>query len=389
MKIILRCFIVIILLFFIETINAQISAVNSQTASQLVQNVLLGNGVTATNVKLNGTSVGANVLNAQIGYFDKATSNFPITKGIVMTSGLVSNIPGTANSFASSATGSGSDLDLVSISGVNIFDQVVLEFDFVATGDSMQFKYMFASEEYPEFVGGGVNDAFGFFLSGPGIFGSFLNGAVNLAHLPGGIVPVSINTVNQNINTSFYTSNANNFYGVTTKMDGMTVVMAALSALQCGETYHIKLALGDGGDAVYDSAVFLEAESFKSNVVKIEAESNLSNNFTDTLMAEGCVSTNLVFTRPTIYKDSPQKFYLNYGGTADPQLDFINLLDTIYFPSGEDTVSFLVTPMDDGLIEPMEYLDIFGYSVTICGDTIYDSIRLYIVDHYDLTYTLQ
>ena len=43
--------------------------------------------------------------------------------------------------------------------------------------------------------------------------------------------------------------------------------------VQCGEIYHIRLALADGSDANLDSWVFLEAGSFSSNgSVRFQAE---------------------------------------------------------------------------------------------------------------------
>jgi hypothetical protein len=72
-----------------------------------------------------------------------------------------------------------------------------LEFDFVPTGDSLQFRYVFGSEEYTSYTCADYNDAFGFFLSGPGIAGPFSNGAaINIALVPGTTVPVSISTLN-------------------------------------------------------------------------------------------------------------------------------------------------------------------------------------------------
>lgn len=72
----------------------------------------------------------------------------------------------------------------------------VLEFDFIPTGDSISFRFVFGSEEYPEYVCSQYNDVFGFFLSGPGIDGSFTNNAINLGVLPNSTVPIAINTVN-------------------------------------------------------------------------------------------------------------------------------------------------------------------------------------------------
>ena len=373
---------------FPSKLIGQIGINNTLSPFQLVNDVLIGVGINATNIKLNGSAINALLPNYQLAKFENLSSTFPISKGVVMSTGNASTLPGTANQFSSTNTPFGSDPDLVSISGVSINDAAVLEFDFVAQGDSMNFKYMFGSEEYPEFVGGVVNDAFGFFLSGPGINGPFSNNSVNLALLPGTNTSVSINTVNQNVNSNYYTPNNNNFYGTSTKLDAYTTVLVAAKGLICGQTYHIKLAIGDGGDSVYDSAVFLEAESFKSNGVKIEAESNLGSGFTDTVLAEGCVSTNLNFIRPSYLVNTSQTFHISFGGTADPVLDFLNLQDSVVFGIGQDTVSFLITPIADLLTEPQEYLDVFGYTITQCGDTVYASVRLYVVDKYDLTFDL-
>ena len=61
----------------------------------------------------------------------------------------------------------GSDFDLQSITSNQIYDECVIEFDFVPEGDSISFNYVFVSEEYPEYVCASFNDAFGFFLTGP------------------------------------------------------------------------------------------------------------------------------------------------------------------------------------------------------------------------------
>jgi gliding motility-associated-like protein len=385
---IIATILILSLSFFPSTLFGQIGVSNILSPFQLVNDVLIGVGINATNIKLNGSTINALLPNDQLGKFEKLNSMFPISKGVVMSTGNVATLPGVANQFSSTNTFFGSDPDLVSISGAAINDAAVLEFDFVAQGDSMNFKYMFGSEEYPEFVGGVMNDAFGFFLSGPGINGPFSNNSVNLAVLPNTNTAVSVNTVNQNVNSIYYTPNNTSFYGTSTKLDAYTTVLVAAKGLICGQTYHIKLAIGDGGDSVYDSAVFLEAESFKSNSVKIEAESTFGAGFTDSVIAEGCVATNLKFIRPSYLSSSTQTFYVSFGGTADPVLDFLNLQDSVVFGIGQDTVSFLITPIADLIPEPQEHLDVYGYTITQCGDTVYASVRLYVVDKYDLTFDL-
>lgn len=184
---------------------------------------------------------------------------------------------------------SGYDPDLVAISSnPNLYDQCILEFDFTPVGDTISFNYIFASEEYEEYVCSGFNDVFGFFLSGNNPAGGTYN-SQNIALVPDPVTPgtftttaVAINTVNPGVagaNGSastcsaidpnwasysvFYTSNTTNTY----EYDGRTVALPVKVAVVCGDTYHIKIAISDVGDSFFDSGVFLEAGSFASNGV--------------------------------------------------------------------------------------------------------------------------
>ena len=105
---------------------------------------------------------------------------------------------------------SGGDADLDQLAGVSTYDAAVLEFDFIPASDTLTFDYVFGSEEYNEYVCGTVNDAFGFFLSGPGIAGPYTNGAENIALVPGTTTQVSINTVNNG--TVGSSGSASNFF---------------------------------------------------------------------------------------------------------------------------------------------------------------------------------
>ncbi|HMQ76753.1 MAG TPA: choice-of-anchor L domain-containing protein [Flavobacteriales bacterium] len=263
--------------------SAQLLINNAPTPQNLVQSTLLGGGVVASNVEYNGI-IGAPGGQPGCGAFTANGTNLGLASGIILSTGFVNDAPGMGDmTFASSGLFTGSDPDLATLSGVVINDATVLEFDFVPTGNSIEFRFVFASEEYPEYVCALVNDAFGFFLSGPGINGPFTNNAINLAQIPGTSVPVTINTLNGGsagdpmngcdpfncaaadpnwvANSAYY---VDNFMGNTITYDGMTSVLTAGAQVQCGQTYHIKLAIGDGGDEIFDSAVFLEGGSFAS-----------------------------------------------------------------------------------------------------------------------------
>lgn len=371
---------ILLALFLIQvslsSVNAQIAITNTATPQELVENVLLGAGVTAFNFSFNGVPVDATVVQQAMGYFDANGTNFPISSGVVMSSGFVTSLPGAASSFMSDMSGTGSDPDLALIEPAGINDACVIEFDFIPGGDTISFDYLFGSEEYPEFVNSGFNDAFGFFISGPGITGPYSNNSMNIALLPGTTTPVTIDNVNAGLNSQYYVDNFADVYGQTTAMDAYTVVLTASASVQCGEVYHIKLAIGDAGDTAYDSAVFLAADSFTSDVVSVAVATVTG----DTVVVEGCTEANFIFSRPE--NDTLDTLIINYNiqGSAIEGLDFDNLLNPVTFLPGEDTVIINLFPYDDQMPEGDEYITITAFTINECGDTITSEGTLWIKD---------
>jgi gliding motility-associated-like protein len=342
----------------VVAVHAQLTVTNALTPTQLVQDVLLGGGVTASNITYNGQ---INPPNNQPGRgrFTAVNSNLGLAGGVILSSGRVTMAAGSAASFADHTIGSGSDPDLATISGGVINDRSVLEFDFIPTGDTLRFRYVFGSEEYPEFVCS-FNDVFGFFLSGPGIAGPYSNGAINIALLPGTATPVGIYTVNngQNnnpndlfcpaVNPQYY---VNNTGGTTVAYDGFTVVLTAFALVQCGQTYHIKMAIGDAVDTAYDSGVFLEAGSFTSTG---QVDASLPNGFgaTGDVMLEGCGPYDLTFTRLGDLSEE-LSISLTTTGSATPGVDYLPAIpDSLYFAPGQETVVILLdVPLDPDGVE--------------------------------------
>jgi len=247
----------------------------------------------------------------------------------------------------------------------------------------------YTSEEYLFYVDTVFNDAFGFFISGPGFAGpyaappAFPGGAENLAIVPGTTDPITISTIHPGMNAQYYVDSPND---PTQSFNGHTVPMSIAFSVQCDSLYHFKFAIADCQDETFDSGIFLEAGSFSTNLIELETMSNFSGSFTDTLLAEGCTSTTLIFIRPT--DTIADTISLVIGGDIDPTLDLTGFTDSIIFPIGVDTVSLVINPVVDGLTEPMEYIEIGFYNVTVCGDSIYDSLLLYVVDNYPMTWDL-
>ncbi|MFN0031436.1 MAG: choice-of-anchor L domain-containing protein [Flavobacteriales bacterium] len=380
-------------------LHAQLVTGNTMTIEQYVQDVLLGQNVSVSNVTFNGTS--ANVINMQVGEFDGSSSNISIESGFMMSTGSVLTAQGPVDFFSSSNAGNyaGTDPDLVTLAGssgitTTVNDWCIIEFDFVPLGDTLRFNYVWASEEYPEYVAQGgttFNDFFGFFLSGPGISGSFLNNAENIALIPGTNVPVSIGNLNNgNANAGpcdyceYYIQDFEGGYCQTTdpvyndpyymSYDGYTTTLTAIGIVQCGLTYHIKLAVADGGDGGFDSAVFLERDSFSSNLV-VQVELNFEVGGPDgNSLYEDCGTGELIFSRPE-NNDINTSFvaYLDYSGTADMGADYSNLPDSIVFPPGVFSVAVDVDAFSDALTEGTETVHMLITNLAQCSETLLES----------------
>lgn len=229
---------------------------------EMVQNTLLADGdVTVSNV----TYLGAD---SALATFSGGSGIVGFESGIILSSGSADGVvgPNVETSFSTRNTSAGdADLDALvadpNRTWLRTFDASVLEFDFVTTKNVVFFQYVFASEEYNEFVGTGFNDVFAFHINEVGDEAN----KVNVATLPGTGIPVTIDNVNQ-VNDEFFVDNDCQLPGcdpiLNTEMDGLTVVLPVVAAVEAGKTYHIKMAIADTGDRVLDSNVFIMANSF-------------------------------------------------------------------------------------------------------------------------------
>jgi hypothetical protein len=318
------------------------------TPQQLVQNYLVGAGITVSNVTFNGTST--IITSDQVGTFataGMAALQLGLDGGILMTSGKASIAIGPNNKGnAGQSVGGPGDPDLTTLSGSATFDKAVLEFDFIPQSDTVRFHYVFGSEEFYEFCNQ-YNDAFGFFLSGPGIMGTFSNNSINIARMPGTVnTPVTINNICSNSS-----SNWNNSGGQHYQYDGMTHVFTASAEVIPCSTYHIKLAIGDAVDKLYDSGVFLEQNSFSSpgiDMINLNSIPQLGNR-----AIESCNDVQINF-RLAAPLDYPYQVNFAIEGSAINGVDYTLIDDFVIFPPGIDSVNVVIHPINDNLPEGPE-----------------------------------
>ena len=357
-----KTFFLFLLVFFnLENTYSQLTISTGNSASYYVQNVLLGGGVVASNITFSGNS-------NQIGEFSNGnTTDLGFDRGIVLSSGDVNDIPQSGGSFASTDFSGSGDPALNSLAGATTYDAAILEFDFYTESNHVQFRYIFGSEEYPEFVNSGFNDAFAFFVTGPNPGGGTYNN-YNIALIPGTSTPVTIDNVNSYTNSSYYIDNSSSSYIV---YDGKTVVLVAeLDIVPC-QTYHIKIAIADAGDGIYDSGVFLEASSFIAGQTSwdLEFSANGINN-----AIENCVDAYAIFHRE--YTTNDTSFTITLSGTAENGIDYETVNTNIFLPAGQDSVVVVIHPFADNLVEGTETV----YLIYETGCGFQDSLLITIDD---------
>ena len=348
------------------TINIEGVAIQIEydTPESLVQDLLIGGGCyDVSNVTFNGNS-------AQIGKFSNGLTSIGFDTGIILATGDI-NVAVGPNDQDGTSGGYGyatPDSNLAQLAGSFAnFDLADLEFDITPTQTPLTFQYVFASEEYCEYVGSQFTDAFGLFISGPGINGPF-DGADNIATLGSGAY-VTINTVNHLSNSGLYVNNTPNSGTLCgqspatspavneLQYDGFTRKLLAYANVIPCETYHIKLKICDVGDGIFDSAVFLKAGSFAGGgnatvhwVVDDQPDA--------TEAYEACSDVKLVFNRLGSNLGQPLTVSYQILGSATQPADYTGIPSSVVIPADLNQITIPVNIPADLVAEGQETITI-------------------------------
>ncbi len=341
-----------------------------RTPENLIREIFAGKGIDILSVNFVGDK------NA-LGYFKNGTADVGLSEGFMMSTGRAA-LASTPNINE----GDGQPLQGVDqeplISGLAlgelVQDLAMYEIEFIPKRDTIEFKYVFASEEYPEFGCNCFNDVFGFFLQGPGY-----SDWTNLAIVPGTVdEPVSVRSIHPLDDIDNRTDPCNNgaprpdcaatnehLYvdnkgSTTLTYDGLTTVLTAKTKVEPCQTYKIKLAIADVGDALFDSAIFFDANSFGTD----ELEVKMALESIDGTLIEGCAGGQITFS---FNKPVPRNYRINITGSVvrdNPNIDGDYTLEPLqdFIRQGEKSLTLNIRP----LIDPVdEGLDSLGFMVDI------------------------
>lgn len=375
------------ILLYVIQLRAQFAVTGADTPAfgpqELIEEVCLGEGIQVLDIQYSGVP-------AAVGRFSGGDNIIGLEEGFLMTTGFAATASGGAGSDlpswweANIPNGSmASHPDLSGLANDEIFDVAVYTIRFIPTGDSIMFRYVFASDEYPTFVCSKFNDVFGFFLTGPDQDGNTTT--INIAKVPGTDLPVSINSVNNGNPGEHPLSNLSFCDGENGSLDnaalfnathpnsapvynGYTDVFVARAAVTPCQEYTMALVLADIGDALWDSGLFFEAKSFCSFAGGGHASEEVT-------IVESC-SPGLLEVALDNFPDDDFPLTYTITGTAEAGVDYVfpGLSDggQVEGPAGSWLLELQAE--DDGLAEGIETIEIRLQGATCSEKTV--TIRL-------------
>ncbi len=228
-------------------------SVSATNNTDTLKNQLLGNqtgGLSNFSVSVTGNS-------AAFGTF--TNDPFGLQSGVVLSTGKVTDIPGINTKDNVITNGSDLNTDFGPKGEAGDLTQLDLSFFVDSTAEKLFFKYVFASEEFPEFGGSEFNDSFELLLNGN-----------NLAKLSDGKA-VTINNLvpNADDRSTEHSDYIDNPVGTgpaanSIKLDGFTKVLGFEGLLKQNQTNVLSIRVKDVGDGNLDSAVFIKGGSVET-----------------------------------------------------------------------------------------------------------------------------
>jgi hypothetical protein len=234
------------------------------TAEQMAQNIF-GDGVTVESATYFGDTESAGIYTNGDNRSPDVT---PGDTGVILSTGNAedfTNRNGDANqSNSTSSDTSGTDLfsQYNIAAGANTYDAATLDIDFVPDNAVMTMKFVFSSEEYPDFENSIYQDFVGVWINGILVPMNVGNGDVD---------PGNVNTSN---NINMYIDNQDSDYN--TEMDGFTITLTLTMNVNVGVTNSMRIAIADVSDNNYDSNLLIAGNSVQSALVAVSDNVNIT-----------------------------------------------------------------------------------------------------------------
>ena len=251
--------------------GAELNYDRNATAEEMAETIF-GDGVEVTDASYTGDWRSSAIYSGGDSLAPGAT---PSDSGLILSTGRAdrytnsSGDPNRSGSQSSNTKGENNNSDFNAAAGTRTYDASYLDVTFVPDGDHITMQFVFASEEYPEYINSIYQDFVGVWVNGEFVDVEFGNGDAD----PGNI--------NSGTNENLFLDNTGDAYN--TEMDGLTVTMTLTIPVNAGEENDLRIGIADVSDSSYDSNLLIAADSVQSSLVAMTDSTYLKPEGTKTI----------------------------------------------------------------------------------------------------------
>lgn len=234
-------------------------------------NAIFGSGVTVNGASYTGPANSSAIYSNG----NLSAGVVPSDTGVILSTGDAADFtqrngdPNRSSGTSTNTSGINNNAQFNAIAGTNTYDAVWLDIDFTPVGDTMTMSFVFASEEYPEYINSQFNDVVGVWVNGTHVPITVGNGVT------------SVNNINGNTQQNLFVNNTNDAYN--TEMDGFTITLTLTMPVNAGVLNSIRIGIADSSDSSYDSNLLIGGDSVQTTLVAIDDSVNLNPNGSKTL----------------------------------------------------------------------------------------------------------
>jgi len=252
---------------------------NTGANATAMANAIFGNGVTVVSASYTGDNRSSAIYSNGDALAPGAT---PGDTGVILSTGRATDFtrspgpwwsggddPNTSQSTSTNSSGPNNVSDFNAAAGTSTFDASFLDVDFIPDADTMTMRFVFSSEEYPEFTNSVYQDFVGVWVNGVQVDIVPGNGDVDPANL------------NDEDNSNLFLDNAGDNYN--TEMDGLTVTLTLTMQVVPGEVNSIRIGIADVVDNSYDSNLLIAGDSIQTDLVAMTDTVSMYTDRTKTL----------------------------------------------------------------------------------------------------------
>ena len=321
----------------------------SATALQMA-NTILGDGVTVVGASYTGDSRSSAI------YEDGDSISPGVTPGdtgVILSTGRATAFTSTgseSNVRSNTTTGSSgpnNEAGFNALAGGSTYDASFIDVDFIPDPgvNFLTLKFVFSSEEYPEYAGSIYNDMVGVWSNG------------QVVPLAAGNGLASVGNINQSGGINLFNSNTADQFN--TEMDGFTVTMSVTIPVNPGQVNTLRIGVADVADNLYDSNLLIAADSVQGMLVAVEDDVLLRPGDSKTVdvttndinLTGGSVVITHINDQPVVAGDTVvlttgQSITLNADGTlsmvGNSVSDDVAFTYEIESSTGESAVGFIL-----------------------------------------------